>query len=257
MTTFVDFSGLEAIDPVLCYGGVPSLFGAQRRCTPPVNPACAAAPARGRWVAAAITPPYHSACPPPSALCPPLYCSNPCTLIRGPCASPTDRRHCRAGGQEELQAAREGRPPPQTAYRPRLGNIAPRVQDWEARRGNTQTPPLTGPVRSRRCPLLACGKHAGLGTPRRLANPASSPCCPARAHAEQEPKAAAAAATGAAVPGAAAKETLITAARLPLCGVTPKPGALRSRHRLRCPPCMASMHACKCLSQPLNYIYML
>lgn len=48
------------------------------------------------------------------------------------------------GGEEELRAKLTDQPPPQTAYRPRLGNIAPRVQDWEPRRSNTQTPPLTG-----------------------------------------------------------------------------------------------------------------
>lgn len=151
------------------------------RCAPPVNPARRR---RSRpWPLGCRSDHLanDSACPPPSALCPPFSTARPPAWPLGPCASPTHRRHCRAGGQEELQAAREGRPPPQTAYRPRLGNIAPRVQDWEPRRGNTQTPPLTGPVRSRRCPLLACGKHAGLGTPRRLAYPASLPCCPALA----------------------------------------------------------------------------
>lgn len=54
--------------------------------------------------------------------------------------------HPLAGGEEELHALREGRAPPETAYRPRLANIAPRTDGWAPSRSNTQQPPRSGPV---------------------------------------------------------------------------------------------------------------
>lgn len=50
------------------------------------------------------------------------------------------------GGEEERWAQLQGLPPPVSAYRPAMNNIAPRADAWAASRSNTQTPPLQGPV---------------------------------------------------------------------------------------------------------------
>lgn len=52
-----------------------------------------------------------------------------------------------AGDDDFVRAKMEGREPPETAFKPRLANIAPRAKDsWAPKRSNTQQPPLTGPV---------------------------------------------------------------------------------------------------------------
>ena len=52
-----------------------------------------------------------------------------------------------AGGEEDYFADLEGKPAPQSAYRPSASSVAPRTKGWMPQRSNTQTPPLTGVVR--------------------------------------------------------------------------------------------------------------
>ena len=40
----------------------------------------------------------------------------------------------------------QGLPPPVSAYRPGIQNMAPRSNTWQPSRSNTQTPTLKGPV---------------------------------------------------------------------------------------------------------------
>ena len=40
----------------------------------------------------------------------------------------------------------QGKDPPKSQYRPDNRNIAPRKMGWAQTRGNTLTPPLSGPV---------------------------------------------------------------------------------------------------------------
>jgi hypothetical protein len=49
---------------------------------------------------------------------------------------------------EEYNAKLQGKDPPPNFYRPRIGNIAPRNDGWGPARGNTQTPPLSGPAKN-------------------------------------------------------------------------------------------------------------
>ena len=150
---------------------------------------------------------FTSACPPPPTNIP--------SLSAGHQADPTNFNNqlcCSAGGEEELRAKLTDQPPPQTAYRPRLGNIAPRVQDWEPRRGNTQTPPLTGPVRAG---LAARTMRAGSLPSAHvqdmlLSSMRPRSCRPPAMCAEQASEADAAPATGATVSGAPSSNPLKT-----------------------------------------------
>ena len=51
------------------------------------------------------------------------------------------------GGEDERWAQIEGRAAPVSKYKPRSGDIAPRGTEWQAQKGNTQTPPCSGEVR--------------------------------------------------------------------------------------------------------------
>ena len=146
MTTFMDCSGLAELVPTMCYGEHAAMnrqrapIAGQSWPRPPPPPP----PALSVWPLGCRT----------GALCPPLQSVLPCIPSLPLCTLHPRCTHCRrcnAGGEEELRAKMAGQPPPQTAYRPRLGNIAPRVPDWEPRRSNTQMPPLTGPVRGSLC----------------------------------------------------------------------------------------------------------
>ncbi|CAL5218446.1 g127 [Coccomyxa viridis] len=68
------------------------------------------------------------------------------------------------GGEEERWAALQGLPPPTSAYRPGVSNVAPRANAWQPSRSNTQTPPVKGKGREVQPDALQPRQH-GTGRP--------------------------------------------------------------------------------------------